>query len=102
MTENEQHEGCLIRYQMEHGKLMLVLRDFEDGFPPELSEEVRVITMTGVDAKDLDDEGLKKSEGDHFWITIKKNSVEMGADFMPEHYLSTSNVTVAKRPHDII
>src|SRR5260221_7685379 len=101
MTENEQCEGLLIRSQMESSTLTLVLEDFQDGFPPYLSEEVQVITITGVDWKDLDHEGLKKSEGDDFWITIKKDSVEIGADFMPEHNLSTSNVTVTKRPHDI-
>lgn len=101
MTENEQYEGFLIRSQMESSRLTLVLDDFQDGFPPDLSGEVRVITITGVDWKDLDYEGLKKSEGDDFWITIKKDSVEIGADFMPEHNLNTSNVTVTKRPHDI-
>jgi hypothetical protein len=101
MTENEQHEGFLLRYQVEGNTLILVLEDFQDGFPPELSEEVRQITITGVEAKDLDHEGLKKSAGDDFWITIRKDSVEIGADFMPEQNLSASNVTMAKRPHDM-
>ena len=101
MTENEQHKGLLLRYETDANTLILVLEGFQDGFPPDLSEDVRVITITGVDAKDLDHEGLRKSEGDDFWITIKKDSVEIGADFMPEHNLSTSNVTVTKRPHDI-
>jgi hypothetical protein len=65
MTENEQYEGLLIRSQMENSTLTLVLDDFQDGFPPDLSEEVRVITITGVERKDLNHEGLKKSEGDN-------------------------------------
>lgn len=101
MTENEHYEGLLIRSPMESSTLTLVLEDFQDGFPHDLSEEVRVITITGVDGKDLDRERLKQSEGDGFWITIKKDSVEIGADFLPEHNLSTSTVTVTKRPHDI-
>lgn len=101
MTENEQYEGLLIRSQMENSTLTLVLEDFQDGFPPDLSEEVRVITITGVEGKDLNHEGLKKSEGDNFWITIRRDSVEIGADFMPEHNLCTASVTVTRRPHDI-
>lgn len=101
MTENEQHQGFLLRYQTEGSRLTLVLEDFQDGFPPELSEEVREITVAGVDAKEIDHEGLKKSAGDDFWITIKKGSVEIGADFMPEHDLNASSVTVTKRPHDM-
>ncbi len=61
MTENEQYEGLLIRSQMENSTLTLVLDDFQDGFPPDLSEEVRVITITGVEGKDLNHEGLKKT-----------------------------------------
>jgi hypothetical protein len=101
MTDNEQHEGFLLRHQMDRNTLVLVLEDFQEGFPPELSEEVREVTIIGVDPKALDHEGLKKSEVDDFWITIKKDSVEIGASFMPEHNLCTSSVTVTKRPHDI-
>ncbi|MPN28450.1 hypothetical protein SDC9_175892 [bioreactor metagenome] len=54
-----------------------------------------------MDTNALDHEGLNKSQGDDFWITIKKDSVEIGADFMPEHSLRMSKVTITKRPHDI-
>ncbi len=101
MTENEQHEGFLIRYQMNGNTLVLVLEEFQEGFPPDLSAEVREITIAGINAKDLDCEGLKKSQGDDFWIIVKKDSVEIGADFMPEQSLSASTVTVSKRPHNI-
>jgi hypothetical protein len=101
MTENEQHEGFLIRHQMNGSTLVLVLEDSQEGFPPGLSEEVLEIAIAGVNARDLDYEGLKKSEGDDFWITVKKDSVEIGADFMPEQSLSASTVTVTNRPHDI-
>jgi len=101
MNETEQHEGFLVRYRIDGTTLILVLEDGQGGFPPELSEEVREITITGIDAKVLDYEGLNKSQGDDFWVTVKKDSVEIGADFMPEHILRMSNVTITKRPHDI-
>jgi hypothetical protein len=49
----------------------------------------------------LDQKSLEKSEGDDFWISINKDVVEIGSNFMPEYNLGTSNVTVTKRPHDI-
>ena len=101
MTGNEQHDGFLIRHRVDGNTLVLVLEDFQEGFPPDLSEEVREIVIADVDPKALDYEGLKKSEGDNFWVTIKKGSVEIGADFMPEVNLTTTNVKVTKRPYDI-
>ena len=101
MMKSEQYEGILIRYRMDGKTLILVLEDFQDGFPPDLSEEVREIAVEGVNRKDIDHEGLKKSQGDNFWLTIKNDSVEIGADFMPEQELNASNVVVAKRAHDI-
>lgn len=101
MKSEEQHEGFLIRYRLDGDTLTFVLDDFQEGFPPDLAEEVREITIKGVNAAKLDHEGLRKSQGDDFWITVKKDSVEIGADFMPEQELSNSSVVVAKRPHDI-
>jgi hypothetical protein len=101
MIENEQYEGLLVRYREDGNTLVLVLEDFQEGFPSELSEEVREIAITGVDTKFLDDCGLIKSQGNPFWITIKKGSVVLGSDFMPDHEHTMSNVTITKRPHDI-
>jgi hypothetical protein len=51
-------------------KLLVFLEDSQEGFPPDLAEEVREITIHGVQAKDLDREGLDKSVGDDFRTTV--------------------------------
>ncbi len=45
-------------HQIHANTLILVLEDFQEGFPADLSQEVREITIAGVEAKDLDHEGI--------------------------------------------
>lgn len=98
--KDELYEGLLIRYWLDGNNLVLVLEDYQDGFPPSLAEQVREITIQDINERELNHDGIKQSQGDDLWLIIKNDSVTIGANFMPEQEIEASGIVVTKRPHN--